>query len=143
MGSMRSGRLLTPERLLVRCAVEFLKGARGVHVARALLAVMVGMASPVAVVGCGCNLTYVVRFDPTSMVLRVGESFAPSVKPIKSCEGVANTWLWTADDITVLRVELSTGRTTGVGQGRAFLLGTGSLYNDKIRIPVTVVLPQP
>ena len=88
----------------------------------------------------GCNAVLRYSVDPKFKTLRVGEAFVPNAM-VSGCEGekLSESWSWTTTDSTVLRVEVTTGRTTGVTPGAARLRGDGTPYPAGVEVTITVV----
>ena len=88
----------------------------------------------------GCNAVLRYSVDPPVKTLRVGEAFVPNATVKGGCDrSLSESWSWTATDSTVLRVEATTGRTTGVTPGAAKLRGDGTPYPAGVEVTVTVV----
>src|SRR5262249_32607999 len=92
----------------------------------------------------GCTLELQMKVSPASQTLRAGESFTPSGE-VLSCQGqvqVADTIRWVADDSTVMRVDSTSGRTTGMKVGESAVTAHDVRFRGlSSSIPVTVVNP--
>ena len=92
---------------------------------------------------CGCNADLRQDLNPTERTIAVGESFSPSVRFL-GCGGtepLADEITWSASDTAVVRVDVSSGRTTGVGPGMATVVPTGRRYGRLNAVRVTVRVP--
>ena len=107
----------------------------------------VGHLIPVAallalVTGCDCATVFV-RFGSTDHTLAVGESFTAIVHVSgSSCGGtepIGDIVTWAAEDATIVRVDASTGRTTGLRPGETRVQATGQRYGSvgSVRVIVT------
>ena len=89
----------------------------------------------------GCDADLMLRVDPISKTLRLGEAFTPDAVAL-GCSGgkkLSQSWSWATTDATVLRVDATTGRTTAAALGAATLNATGSPYQGEVQVAVTVI----
>ncbi|MBL0937641.1 MAG: Ig-like domain-containing protein [Gemmatimonadaceae bacterium] len=103
-------------------------------------ALIFGVALAGFTTACGCDADLQSRFDPSTKLLAVGESFTPSVK-ILGCGGtepLRDVVTWAATDSSVVRVDAATGRTTALRTGSTFVRATGQTYYNVGGIAVTV-----
>jgi hypothetical protein len=90
---------------------------------------------------CGCKADLQMRLSPLERTLAVGESFTPSAR-FFGCGGTEplnDVVTWTAQDTSIVRVDLATGRTTGLAQGTTFVVPSGRRYGTVGSVRVTVV----
>ena len=93
-------------------------------------------------VACTMELTPVLT--PTTQTLAVGASFTPFIR-LFGCGGrleVTDTFHWSANDSTVVRVDSLGGTTTGLRPGQASVLVRGTRYGGSLGVvSVTVYAP--
>ena len=92
---------------------------------------------------CGCNADLQQDLNPTERTITVGESFTPSARFL-GCSGtepLADEITWSASDTAIVRVDALSGRTTGVGLGRATVVPSGRRYGRLNAVRVTVRAP--
>jgi hypothetical protein len=90
---------------------------------------------------CGCKADLQVRLSPSERILAVGESFTPSAR-LFGCGGtepLSDFVTWTAQDTSIIRVDLVSGRTVGLAQGTTLVLASGQRYHGLGGVRVTVV----
>ena len=93
------------------------------------------------VTGCDCATVFV-RFGSTDHSLAVGESFTAVVYH-SGCatEPINDVVTWAAEDATIVRVDATTGRTTGLRVGETRVLATGQTYGFVGSVRVIVHAP--
>lgn len=87
-----------------------------------------------------CTAELRVEITPQAQTLTIGESFTPTVR-LSGCGGrltLNDTLRWSADDPTVIRVDSTTGLTTGLQAGRSSVYAYGLRYGAVAVVPVTV-----
>lgn len=90
-----------------------------------------------------CTAELVPVWTPPAKTLAVGESFTPSIV-LYGCGGqltYPDTFTWSASDSTILRVDASTGKTTGLRAGAARVSASGVRFSSVGSIGVTVAAP--
>lgn len=95
------------------------------------------------VTACGCDADLTVRFTPVTRTLAVGESFTPSVR-LLGCGGtepLSDVMTWAAEDTSIVRVDVASGRTLALRAGTTMVLATGQTYHTVGGVSVTVVAP--
>ena len=97
-------------------------------------------ATALSTTGCGCLTVVGFHVDPQATTLRVGQSFTPNATVTGCRADAGESWTWTANDTTVLRVEAQTGRATGLAPGNAKMTGQGTgPYGGTVFVSVAVV----
>ncbi len=86
-------------------------------------------ALALATTACGCETSILLRVDPRTTTLRVGQSFTPVATDASPCrdKNRSEAWSWRTPDAAVVRVDSATGRTTGLAAGTATVQGLTSL----------------
>jgi hypothetical protein len=77
-----------------------------------------------------CTLELAVHLTPIADTLTVGAGFTPSIS-VSTCGGqvqVKDTFVWTASDTAVIKVDPVTGQTTGLKPGPAVTFVRGVSY---------------
>jgi hypothetical protein len=77
---------------------------------------------------------------PAETTLAVSQQFTPRMN-LATCDGghpVVDTFIWSASDTTIVRVDPGTGVTTGLAQGTTSLTATGVIYGPLSGTTVTV-----
>ena len=88
-----------------------------------------------------CTAELRVRVTPASLDLSVGESTCVTVA-LSTCGGskkLSDTFSWSAQDTTIVRVDTATSRITGRLPGSTFVTGAGKVYGQVAYVPVTVI----
>jgi hypothetical protein len=94
-------------------------------------------------VSVDCTMELVPMWTPSAKTFAVGESFTPSIV-LYGCGGhltYPDTFQWSASDSTVIRVDASTGTTTGLHAGSARVFAHGARFSSVGSIGVTVTAP--
>lgn len=106
-----------------------------------LLALGVALVACDGLTGADCTLELGVDLRPKGeQRLAVGGSFTGTVA-LSSCGGrerLKDTFVWSARDTLVVRVEAATGRVTGRSPGTTFVDVRGIRYGPVGTIPVVV-----
>jgi hypothetical protein len=94
-------------------------------------------------VSVDCTMELVPVYTPSTKTLVVGESFTPSLV-LLGCGGhltYSDTFQWSASDSTILRVDATTGTTTGLRSGAARLFAHGTRFGSVGSMGITVTAP--
>jgi hypothetical protein len=92
-------------------------------------------------VGVVCTAELIVGITPTNVTLAVGESSVAPVVTLKGCGGqltFTDTFEFTAIDPTIVSVNLTTGRATGLSVGTTGIAVRGAFHGMIGIIAVTV-----
>ena len=125
------------ERYPLGCPMQF-----WLHRRRSPLAVIgVFVAASCSDIPTVCTAELRVRTTPTSIQLSVGETVTVSVA-LSTCGGkqkLSDTFVWSADDTAIVRVDSSLARVTARQAGSTIVVGTGRVYGRVAYIPAAVI----